>query len=110
MLKKFLIASVVFILFASLHVNAQLKGDPWIFQAYKALYNRQPTSWELNIQNYNNGSWNNYNELATYIVQYQSALSKFGISITTTSIGSGRDVVLFNQSGRSIAGNIISQD
>ncbi len=110
MLKKFLIASVVFILFSSLHVSAQLKGDPWIFQAYKALYNRQPSSWELNIHNYNDGSWNNYNELATYIIQYQAAMTKAGLTVTTTSIGGGRDAALFNQNGRTIAADIISQD
>jgi hypothetical protein len=27
-----------------------LKGDPWIFQAKKKQYNRQPNPWELNIK------------------------------------------------------------
>ena len=43
-----------------------VKGDPWIFQAYCELYNRTPTALEVNIGNYNQGSWNNYGELKNY--------------------------------------------
>src|ERR1043165_1695557 len=51
-----------------------LKGDPWIFQAYAELYDRPPRALELDINLYNGGSWNNYNELKGYIQQTQNAL------------------------------------
>ena len=56
MKKKLFIALLLFFS-ATLTTQAQsLKGDPWIFNAYKDLYNRQPNAWELNIKNYNKGS------------------------------------------------------
>ncbi|ANE52140.1 hypothetical protein [Flavisolibacter tropicus] len=53
--------------------NAQAQCDPWIVKAYKQLYNRTPSADECNIRNYNNGSWSNYNELETYIKNYNNA-------------------------------------
>jgi hypothetical protein len=46
--------------------------DPWIVQIYKELYNASPTAKECDIKNYNNGSWNSYNELKGYIKQYKT--------------------------------------
>jgi hypothetical protein len=91
-------------------VKAQLKGDPWIFQTYKELYNRQPTAWELNIQNYNLGSWNNYGELKTYVQNYQSSLSNAGFSVSTISLNANRTVALFYQGGKAIAVDLITND
>lgn len=54
---------------------AQVNCDPWITAIYKQLYNRQPSSAECNIQNYNNGSWSNYQQLTDYIKNYQSSRS-----------------------------------
>ncbi|HVK97799.1 MAG TPA: hypothetical protein VM368_08275 [Flavisolibacter sp.] len=49
------------------------KGDPWIFRVYCELYSEKiPSSDELNIRNYNNGSWNNYAELKRYVQAYNS--------------------------------------
>lgn len=83
-------------------------GDPWIHQAYVELYNRQPTAWELNIYNYNNGSWNNYNELKQYIKDYQSALSKAGLSINTKNVNGGQTLVGFNLNGKQVALDLVS--
>ncbi len=58
-----------------LSINAQAQGDPWIHQAYKELYNRQPTATELNIKNYNQGTWSNYAQLKTFVQVYQSSLN-----------------------------------
>jgi hypothetical protein len=52
---------------------AQGNCDPWITAIYKQLYNRQPTSSECNIQNYNKGSWSSYQQLTDYIKSYQGA-------------------------------------
>jgi hypothetical protein len=46
--------------------------DPWIVQIYKQQYNTSPTAEECNIRNYNNGSWNSYDELVGYIKSYKS--------------------------------------
>ncbi|HYH15556.1 MAG TPA: hypothetical protein VD794_10060, partial [Flavisolibacter sp.] len=52
--------------------GAQAQCDPWIIKAYQELYRRTPSATECNIRNYNNGSWNNYNELVSYIKKYNS--------------------------------------
>jgi hypothetical protein len=87
----------------------QLKGDAWIFQLYKELYNRQPNAWELNIKNYNNGSWDNYAQLKTYIQQYQNALKQNNIEIKTGTMGD-KDVVWFYVNGKPEAVNLVSRD
>ena len=110
MLKKLFVVSL-FIVACNFYAGAQqLKGDPWIFQVYKELYSRQPNAWELNINNYNSGSWNNYGELKSYVVQYQRSLSQNNLSITTTSLRNGQTAALFNQYGKSIAADVISND
>src|ERR1035437_4349529 len=110
MLKKLFVVSLFIVAFNFYAGAQQLKGDPWIFQAYKELYNLQPNAWELNIKNYNNGSWNNYGELKSYVVQYQRSLSQYNLSITTISLRNGQTAALFNQYGKSIAADVISND
>ncbi|HEY8659513.1 MAG TPA: hypothetical protein VIL78_10775, partial [Hanamia sp.] len=73
-------------------------------------YSRQPNAWELNIQNYNGGSWNNYGELKTYVLQYQSSMSNQGLSISTSLLPGGNIAVFFVQGGKSIAVDLIAQD
>lgn len=63
-----------------------IKGDPWIFQAYCELYSRAPISLELNIGNYNGGSWSSYAELKNFIQQYQSALTNSGIQVIAAKV------------------------
>ncbi len=59
---------IVFLM--SLSADAQ-NCDPWIVSIYKQLYNRQPSSEECNIKNYNNGSWSGYEQLTGYVKKYQ---------------------------------------
>lgn len=112
MKKNFLITAVIVFsaLTFALKASAQLKGDPWIFSAYQELYQRQPNAWELNIHNYNNGSWNNYDQLRRYVKMYQISLRNNNLTVSTTMLASGNVVAFFNQNGRSIAANLISQD
>ena len=69
---RFFLLSLVTVL-AFTYVQAQC--DPWIIQAYKELYGRTPSATECNIRNYNNGSWNSYGELISYIKNYKGAAS-----------------------------------
>lgn len=111
MKSKILFVFFLFFLFFNFNADAQqLKGDPWIFQVYQQLYHRQPTAWELNIYNYNNGSWNNYGELKNYIVQYQNAMRNYGFSVSTINLSNGKIAVLFNQNGITMAADLITND
>ena len=60
---------LVLCLLLTTSVKAQ-RVDPWIVQAYQELYKRYPTTEETNIYNYNNGSWNSYEQLKGYIQNY----------------------------------------
>jgi hypothetical protein len=77
MKQKFLFLSLCALLAFS---NVQAQCDPWIIKAYQELYKRTPNSQECNIRNYNNGSWNNYNELVTYIKNYKGQASASPVS------------------------------
>ncbi len=95
----------------------QLKGDPWIFKAYCELFSRAPIAWELNVNNYNNGTWNSYDELKKYIQDYSRSLSKNGITVIPTQAilrtggkMSEVDGALFLQNGKPIAANLISKN
>lgn len=85
----------------------KLSGDVWIFDAYKALYNRQPNAWELNIKNYNNGSWNNFNDLKSYVQNYQNLLRAQGIEIKTGGYN-GNVLVAFYKNGKQVAVNVVA--
>lgn len=84
-----------------------LKGDPWIFQIYSELYDRAPSAWELNTSNYNNGSWNNYGELKTYIQAYQASLKKQAMIIKTAPYN-GNILVGFFINGQQVAANVVA--
>lgn len=88
----------------------KMAGDPWIYQVYKELYNRQPTAWELNINNYNNGSWNNYAELKQYVKDYQASLSKAAMQINVALAPKDKSAseVGINLNGNQIAVALIS--
>lgn len=87
-----------------------LKGDPWIFQAYVELYNNIPNAWEVNIQNYNNGSWSSYAELKNYIKQYQTAMSKNGIKTKTGTLNNHTAVVFTDNSNNLLAVDLVKLD
>jgi hypothetical protein len=85
-----------------------LSGDPWIFRAYKELYKREPNAFELNVQNYNNGSWRNYNELRKYIRDFQSALARQNAEFKTAPFTDGNVVVGLFIDGKQVAVDVIS--
>lgn len=64
----------VLVFFMSLSAIAQ-NCDPWIVSIYKQLYNRQPSSEECSIKNYNNGSWSSYQQLTGYVKNFQNSKS-----------------------------------
>jgi hypothetical protein len=109
MLKKFSLLLCLCALLFSGSLKAQvLKGDPWIFQVYKEVYGRQPTGWELNINNYNSGSWNNYAELKKYVQEFQTSLSNNRITIVNQKINDSKILTGFFQNGKLVAANVIS--
>lgn len=72
-----------------------LKGDPWIFQAYCELYGRAPQLWELNIQNYNNGSWANYGELKAFIQEAQKDWASNNLRPLAGTTNTGKPATVF---------------
>lgn len=110
MKQKFLLIAILFSLSVAKLNAQQLKGDPWIFQVYNELYGRQPNAWELNIRNYNSGSWNNYGELKDYVKQYQYGLALQHIYVSTVTLQSGNTAAFFNQNYKSIAVDLITND
>ena len=86
-----------------------LKGDPWIFRIYQELYNRKPNAWELNVTNYNKGSWSSYASLRNYIKDFQTSLKKNKLNIKTAD-GNGNVYVVFEKDGKPIAINLVSQN
>lgn len=107
MLKKIFFTGLLFIFLFNINVKAQ-SPDPWIIQAYKEMYGRQPSAWELNINNYNLGSWNNYNELKKYIVEYHSSLRNDGYNAKTILLDKNQSATIFYQNGAAVAGALIS--
>ena len=111
-MKKSILLAVLLYFCATLTMQAQtIKGDPWIFNAYQDLYNRKPNAWEVNIKNYNKGSWGNYGDLKKYVAAYQAGLSAKGVTINTYFIpGTETSLVCFNRNGKQVAINIVSND
>lgn len=87
---------------------ASVTGDPWITSIYRSIYQRQPNCWELNVNNYNGGSWGSYDELTKYIKDFQSNLQKNGITIETAMLSSEKSLVAFKKDGAYIAVNLLS--
>lgn len=90
--------------------KAELKGDPWIFQAYKELFNRQPCAWELNVKNYNDGSWKNYAELKKYVKEFRASMDKLGIALKTTDAKNNNSYVIFEKDGKVLGIDLVSND
>jgi hypothetical protein len=68
----------------ALSLNAQ-SCDTWIIQVYKQLYGRVPNSNECNIKNYNNGSWNSYDQLKEFIRKFQGNGGSTGLAKTAAT-------------------------
>lgn len=100
---------MLFVLALNFSVSAQPKDDPWIFNAYKEMYNRQPSFWELNILLYNGGSWNSYPQLKSFITEYQNSMSSQGITIKIYTSGD-KSLVAFDKGNKTIAVDLISND
>lgn len=89
---KFLLLTMIniagFSTLFSATVSAQCR-DPWINNAYRELYNRTPVGnqevGECYIRLYNNGSWNNYNELKSYIQQFKNTGTIVGFAPATNN-------------------------
>jgi len=106
--KKSIFSAMLF-MFLSLNITAQkLTGDPWIFQAYRELYGLTPNAFELNITNYNLGSWNNYGELKNYIIEYKNSLRNDGLTVRTTPLDNNQSAAIFYNNGSPISGALIS--
>ena len=94
--------------------GSHIKGDPWIFRAYYENYNRIPIPWELNIRNYNNGSWNNYDELKKFITEYQNALVVNRLQVVMATVKSvaklAETAAVFILDGKPVAANLIGND
>lgn len=84
-----------------------LKGDPWIFQVYSELYRRSPNALELNIKNYNGGTWGNYEELKKFVMDFQNSLRQSGITMSTAIVKDIAIVGLY-QHGKQIAVSAVS--
>jgi len=103
---KFFLA-IIFCSISFTTLTAQTTGDPWIYQVYKEMWGRQPNAWELNINNYNGGSWNNYGELKKHIQEYQSS---FGLKVSVAPTANKTSVAAFFENGKQIAATLISND
>ncbi len=103
---------VTVLLFSTLSLFAQAKGDPWIKKYYNDTYRREPTALEYNIKNYNNGSWNSYADLSKYIGEYQKNISAAGLTFrfSTKTYANNSLIVGVFQNGTQLAASLISQD
>lgn len=62
----------LFVIICTLASNTKAQNcDPWITKIYKQFYGRTPNAVECNIRNYNNGSWNSFDQLSGFIRTYQ---------------------------------------
>lgn len=77
-----------------------LKGDPWIFMAYAELFDRAPNAFELNIKLYNNGSWNNYDELRNYVRNTQAVFQRVAAVVKQVSDGNGNFLAIIQRAAK----------
>ena len=70
------------------------KGDPFIVKAYKELYKRSPNIWELNIFNYNNGSWSSYEYARKYVQDFQTSMQRQNVKFAFGPAKSKSQVVV----------------
>lgn len=109
MQKKSLI--VFFILFALSYSSVRAQNiSPWLFQAYKELYIREPNAWEKNYALYNGGIWSTFSEIKGYIQQYQESMKKSGLSLSLIKVNNSKSAVFFYQNGKPIAVDLIAND
>lgn len=87
----------------------QLKGDPWIFKVYNEAYSRKPNAWELNVKNYNNGSWTSYADLKKYVLEFQASLKKARLQLKANAVSKNNDIyVVFEKDGKVVGIDLVS--
>ncbi len=92
------------------HVHSFLQAtDPWIINAYRELYGRQPNVLKVNIHNYNNGSWSSYPELKGYVQAFQNSLRQQNIKIVTGATKNGQTIVGLFMNGQLLDASIVAQ-
>jgi hypothetical protein len=84
-----------------------LQGDPWVFKIYQELYKRKPNAWELNINNYNSGSWTSYEQLKGFIQEYQKSIAKINLQVKTAPYN-GNIATGFFIDGKQVAVNVVA--
>jgi hypothetical protein len=90
-------------------VYQTFKGDPYILKAYQELYKRQPNAWELNIFNYNNGSWASYDYIKKYIQDFQTYMQRQNVKFAFgTTKNKAQVVVGLIVNNQLIAADVIS--
>ncbi len=110
MKKKICLFFILVALSSSLFAQ-QATGDPWIKKVFNVTWGRDPTAMEYNIKNYNDGHWNNYNELMNYIYEYRKNFDKSGITFKYSSkIVNNKVIVGVFQNGTQVAANLITND
>lgn len=102
-MKPVIFFSLIFIFVSAKPAISQtLTGDPMIFKAYREIYNRSPNALEINIKNYNAGTWNSYEELKNFIKDFQNSLLRASLTISSVYL---KEVVVIGirENGQQIA-------
>ena len=85
--------------FATVQTTQAQCRDPWINQIYREVAGRGPVGTgevgECSIKLYNNGSWNNYNELKRYVQE----LRNNAVRIAYKDVGNDKFVMAVSQNG-----------
>ncbi|WP_162427369.1 hypothetical protein [Pontibacter pudoricolor] len=90
--------------------TVKLEGDPWIFKAYRELYRREPVALELNVNNYNGGTWANYAQLKRFVAEFQTSLKKHNAQIKTVDTTNGNQLTGLYLNGEQVAVALISKN
>ena len=107
-MKRFLLLCML--LFSASAIDAQAHASSWIYQAYFERLHRGPSPFENNMLNYNNGSWNNYEELKKYVNEFIDNMNAAGITFRTSAASFARDtkLVAFFQNDKLIAAALVA--
>ncbi|NDK55399.1 hypothetical protein [Pontibacter fetidus] len=90
--------------------TVKLEGDPWIFKAYRELYRREPVALELNVNNYNGGSWASYAQLKRFVAEFQNSLKNHNAQIKTVDTANGNQLTGLYLNGEQVAVALISKN
>ena len=81
-----------------------------IKEAYQYFFLRDPTAWEAIPENYNNGKWNNTDELHKYVGEYTKMVRESGLSFkfSQQTFGNNSKIVGIYQNGNQVAVDLIA--